>query len=128
MASGLLKGTSSISYAVAHTVLTKCEPYIPPLVQYLQDLRDYGVKRLNAINNVTVVPPEGTYVLWPNISAYGLSSAEVYEHLVEKGRVATSAGSRYGPGGEGYLRVVFPTSKAIFKEGLDRIEEALSEL
>jgi aspartate/methionine/tyrosine aminotransferase len=128
MASGLLRGTSSISYAVAHTVLTKCEHYVPPLVQYLQDLRDYGVKRLNAINNVTVVPPEGTYVLWPNISAYGLSSDEVCEHLVEKGRVATSAGSRFGPGGEGYLRIVFPTSKAIFKEGLDRIEGALSEL
>jgi len=128
IARGLIRGITSISYAVAEAVLTKCERYIPPLVEYLQELRDYGAKRLRAIDNVTVVPPEGTYVLWPNFSAYGLSSTEMYEYLLEKGRVALANGSRYGPGGEGYQRVVFPTSKAIFTEGLDRIEAALSKL
>jgi len=91
-------------------------------------LRDYGRKRLNAIDNVKVEPPEGTYVLWPNVSGYGLTSAEMSAYLVEKGRVATTDGSRHGPEGEGYLRVVFPTSKAIFSEGLDRIEETRSKL
>jgi aspartate/methionine/tyrosine aminotransferase len=127
-ASGLNRGTCSISLAVAHAVLTKCEGYLSPLVEYVQNLRDYGVKRLRAMGKVKVVPPEGTYVLWPDISAYGLSSSEMSKHLLEKGRVATSDGSRYGPGGEGYLRLVFPTSMAIFKEGLDRIEGALSKL
>lgn len=128
IAQGLLRGTTSISLAVAHAVLTKCEKDISPLVEYLQNLRDYGVKRLNAIDKVTVLPPEGTYVLWPNISAYGLSSTEMYEYLLEKARVATTDGSRYGPGGEGYLRILFPTSKAILSEGLNRIESALSKL
>lgn len=125
---GLLRGTCSISLAVAHAVLTKCERYIPPLVEYLQKLRDYGMERLSAIDKVKAVSPEGTYVLWPNVSAYGLTSAEMQEYLLNKGRVATSDGSHYGPGGEGYLRLVFPTSKAIFKEGLDRIETALSKI
>lgn len=128
LASGINRGTGSISLAVAHTVLTKCEGYIPPLVEYVQNLRDYGVKRLRAMGKLKVILPEGTYVLWPDFSAYGLSSTEMYKHLLEEGRVATSDGSRYGPGGAGYLRLVFPTSMAIFKEGLDRIEEALSKL
>jgi aspartate/methionine/tyrosine aminotransferase len=128
IAEGLIQGTSSIALAVAHAVLTKCDPYIPPLVDYLQDLRDYGVKRLKTIDKVNVVPPEGTYILWPNISDYGLTSAEMQEYLFEKGKVAVSDGSTHGPGGEGYIRIVFPTSKAIFSEGLDRIEEALSRL
>lgn len=128
LAEGLIQGTSSIALAVAHAVLTKCDPYIPPLVDYLQGLRDYGVKRLKAIDKVNVVPPEGTYILWPNISDYGLTSAEMQEYLLEKGKVAVSDGSTHGPGGEGYIRIVFPTSKAIFSEGIDRIEEALSRL
>jgi len=128
VAGDLIQGTTSISLAVAHAVLTKCDRHIPPLVEYLQELRDYGIKRLNALDKIKVVPPEGTYVLWPNISGYGLSSTEMSEYLLEKGRVATTDGSRHGPGGEGYLRVIFPTSKAIFSEGLDRIEEALSKL
>jgi len=128
IAYGLIRGTTSISYAVTHAVLTKCEKYLPALVEYLQDLRDYGAKRLSDMDNVTVVPPEGTYVLWPNFTAYGLSSTEMYEYLLEKGRVAVANGSRYGPGGEGYQRVVFPTSKAILAEGLDRIETALSKI
>jgi bifunctional pyridoxal-dependent enzyme with beta-cystathionase and maltose regulon repressor activities len=97
-------------------------------VEYVQQLRDYGIKRLNAMDKMKVVPPESIYVLWPNIGGYGLSSTEMYEYLLEKGRVAISDGSRFGPGGEGYIRVVFPTSKAIFSEGLDRMEEALSKL
>jgi bifunctional pyridoxal-dependent enzyme with beta-cystathionase and maltose regulon repressor activities len=97
-------------------------------VEYLQDLRDYGVKRLKAIDKVNVVSPEGTYILWPNISDFGLTSAEMQEYLLEKGKVAVSDGSTHGPGGEGYIRIVFPTSKAIFSEGLDRLEEALSRL
>ncbi|MCW4051305.1 MAG: pyridoxal phosphate-dependent aminotransferase [Candidatus Bathyarchaeota archaeon] len=128
VAGDLIQGTTSISLAIAHAVLTKCDHYIPPLVEYLQELRDYGTKRLNTMNNVEVGSPEGTYVLWPNISGYGLSSSEMSEYLLKTGRVATTDGSRHGPTGEGYLRVIFPTSKTIFNEGLDRMEEALSKL
>lgn len=128
IAKNLIRGTGSIALAITPTIITKCEHYIPQIRKYLQNLRDYGTKRLNAIDKVKVLPPEGTYVLWPNVSAYGLSSAEMYYYLLNEARVATSDGSRYGPGGEGYLRIVFPTSRAIFKEGLDRIEKALYEL
>lgn len=128
IAEGLIQGTSSIALAVAHAVLTKCDPYIPPLVDYLQDLRDYGVKRLNAMDRLSVTTPEGCYILWPNISEYGLTSAEMQKYMLEEAKVAVSDGSTHGPGGEGYIRVVFPTSKAIFKEGLDRMEKALSKL
>ena len=127
-AEGLIQGTNSIALAITHTVLTKCDRYIPPLVDYLQDLRDYGMKRLEAIDRVKVVQPEGTYILWPDISEYGMTSAEMQEYLLEEGKVAVSDGSTHGPGGEGYIRIVFPTSKAIFTEGLDRIEDALSKL
>jgi cystathionine beta-lyase len=128
VAGDLIQGTTSISLAVAHAVLTKCDGYIPTLLEYLQGLRDYGVEQLNAMDNVTVEPPEGTYVLWPNISEYGLSSTEMSKHILEEGRVATTDGSQHGPEGEGHLRVIFPTSKAIFAEGLDRMEKALSKL
>ena len=58
VAGDLIQGTSSIGLAVAHAVLTKCDGYIPPLVGYLQGLRDYGVKRLSAMDGVTVESPE----------------------------------------------------------------------
>ena len=128
IAEGLIQGTSSIALAMAHAVLTECDPYILPLVNYLQDLRDYGVRRLNAMDKVSVTSPEGCYILWPNISEYGLTSAEMQKYMLDEAKVAVSDGSTHGPGGEGYIRVVFPTSKAIFKEGLDRMEKALSKL
>ena len=128
IAKGLIQGTSSIALAMAHAVLTECDPYILPLVNYLQDLRDYGVRRLNAMDKVSVTSPEGCYILWPNISEYGLTSAEMQKYMLDEAKVAVSDGSTHGPGGEGYIRVVFPTSKAIFKEGLDRMEKAPSKL
>jgi aspartate/methionine/tyrosine aminotransferase len=76
---------------------------------------------------VTCRTPQGTYVLFPDISAYEMTSMEMAKYIFDEARVAVVPGAArwFGPGAEGHIRIAFPTSMKIISESLDRIEAAL---
>jgi len=84
--------------------------------------RDLVVSRLNQMPGVRCAEPEGTIYAFPDISATGLSSREAALRLLDDARVVVEAGSFYGPGGEGHLRVCFGA------ERLDRLSEAMDRM
>lgn len=50
----------------------------------------------------------------------------VYD-LVKNARVAVTAGSYFGKGGNGYLRFSYATSMDQIKEGMDRLEQYVNQ-
>lgn len=84
----------------------------------------YALERLSRMNGIRCSCPEGTYVLFPDITELGLSSRSVTERLLREARVAVVPGtSEYlGPGSKGSIRICFATSYSILNEALDRIE------
>ena len=75
--------------------------------------------RLTAIPGVSCVLAQGAFYLFPNISAFGLSSLEFCERLLEKEKVAVVPGSAFGA--EGYVRLSYATSDETIQRGADRI-------
>jgi cystathionine beta-lyase len=69
--------------------------------------------------------PEGTYLLWLDFSAYGLSDEELEERLIHKGKVVLNAGVSYGPSGKQHMRLNVACPRATLEEGLRRIVTAL---
>jgi aspartate/methionine/tyrosine aminotransferase len=59
-----------------------------------------------------------------------MSSQELTDYILEKGRVAVVPGASqwFGSRAEGHIRICFSTSLKIFREALDRIEKALKAL
>jgi len=84
--------------------------------------RDLVVQRLNQMPGVICPEPEGTIYVFPDISSLGKPSEQVAEELLREARVATEAGSFYGPGGEGHLRICFGS------EPEDRLSEAMDRM
>jgi cystathionine beta-lyase len=70
------------------------------------------------------VPPQASYLAWLDFSAYDLGD-DPAAVLVERARVALSAGPTYGSGGAGFARLNIGTSPAILREIVDRIGSAL---
>jgi aspartate/methionine/tyrosine aminotransferase len=93
-------------------------------------MRDYAVDRLNKMNGVTCHKPEGTYVVFPDITGLGMSSQEAAGYLLEEARMAVVPGTPFwfGPGAEGNIRICLSTAFGILKEGLDRIEQAFAKI
>ncbi len=59
---------------------------------------------------------------------YGKTSDELFEHMLEVGKVAFEPGPKFGRQGEGHLRLCIATSEAILNEVFDRVEKALAKL
>jgi aspartate aminotransferase len=74
---------------------------------------------LTAIPGVTCVLAQGAFYLFPNVSAFGMTSLEFCDRLLESEKVAAVPGSAFGA--EGYLRLSYATSDEIIVKGVARL-------
>jgi aspartate aminotransferase len=74
---------------------------------------------LNKIPGVKCLLAEGAFYLFPNISSFGLSSADFCAKLLDAEKVAAVPGSAFGA--EGYLRLSYATSDEIIAKGVSRL-------
>ncbi len=123
-------GVSTLSQIAATAAYEKAWPWVDQFLEHLTEVRNYSVDRLNNMPGISCRKPDGTYLLFPNIESFGLSSEGMAQYLLEKAKVAVVPGAAkwFGPGAEGHIRLCFSTSMEIMTEALDRIEVALKEL
>ena len=88
--------------------------------------RQYMVDRLQKINRVSVVVPQGAFYVLANISGLGLSSTNFADRLLSKHHVAVVPGVAFGD--DRTVRLSYATSLDIIKKGLDRFEEFCRQL
>lgn len=122
-------GVATLSQVAATTAMTQCWYWVDGFIEHLTKNRDYAVERLNAMPGITCRKPEATYLLFPNVEGTGLDSETLVAKLLEE-KIAVVPGNErfFGPGAKGHIRICFATSFEILKEGLDRIEKALSKI
>lgn len=98
--------------------------------QAFEQRRDYIVGRLNAIEGISCVKPDGAFYVLPNIS--GLTSTQypdgdaITEYLLNVARIAVVPGSGFGVPQN--IRLSYATSMALIEKGIDRLEAAAAEL
>jgi aspartate/methionine/tyrosine aminotransferase len=90
--------------------------------------RELIVHGLNALPGVRCPMPRGAFYAFPNVTAFGLSSDDLAEYLLDEGGVAVLPGTSFGRNGEGYLRLSYANSMENIQRALDRIAQALDAL
>jgi cystathionine beta-lyase len=99
------------------------EDWIDALNLYLWDnycaLCDFVAKH---IPQWKVMPLEGTYLVWVDVSACCNSVATYCDHIIKEAKVWMNPGTMYGPkSGEGYLRINIACPRSLLLEALNRI-------
>ena len=89
--------------------------------------RDILIDGINAIPGFSCKKSAGSFYAFANITAFGKSSQEFAEELLEKTHVVVVPGSAFGKMGEGYLRLVFANSDENLKEAVKRIGEYVAK-
>ena len=77
---------------------------------------------------VTIIPPEGTYLIWCDFNQLGLSSEARKTLMMEHARVYLDEGEMFGPEGEGFERFNLACPRSILVETLERIKIAVDSL
>jgi cystathionine beta-lyase len=118
-------GTPGAAAAIA--CWTEGRDWLDQARSFLTERRDQLAKRLaEDLPRAGYQLPEATYLGWFDLSAYELGD-EPADWLLERARVALSAGSDFGPGGKGFVRLNTATSPEILDGMLDRIVEAVHD-
>ena len=101
------------------------QDYISEFVSELKNHRDYVIKRLNSMNNISCSNPNGAFYAFPKIenSMYNSDKDFVLELLKQKG-VLTVHGSGFGAQyGSGHFRIVYLPNMEILESSMDKIED-----
>jgi aspartate/methionine/tyrosine aminotransferase len=119
-------GVSVILQRGAMGILTKEfeENYVTNTVRILQKGRDYAMQKLSSLKGVSIVEPEGTNLLFPNISSFGMTSMEFCQYLLREALVACDPG--ISDKADDHIRISLKTERN--EEAIDRIAKAISKL
>lgn len=105
------------------------EAWLDALLPYLAGNRDLLDNRITkGVPGARSMKLPATYLSWVDFTGTGLKPADVAERMAKRARLFVSPGEQFGPGGEGWIRINFATSRKTLTQALDRIDEAFADL
>jgi aspartate/methionine/tyrosine aminotransferase len=101
-------------------------------VASLKARRDFVVGALKGIDGVTCATPAGAFYAFPDVSALlertGMTCQAFAERLLAEAYTAVLAGTAFGPGGDGHLRLSYATEQSELALGLERLKSWVGSL
>ena len=125
-------GIGTMNQAAMAAALRGPQDSVEAMRQVFEDRRDYMVSRINAIDGVSCLKPNGAFYVMMNIEEQIgrilggreiRTASDFSMAFLEKGLVAVVACDAFGI--DNFIRWTYATSKENIKEGLDRLEKFL---
>lgn len=125
----------SISQKAALEALKGQQKDMEEMVRAFAERRNYIVGRLNSIERIRCLMPEGAFYVFPDVSQLlgkkynGQTIKDSFlltELLLTEARVAVVPGAVFGD--DNHLRLSYATSMENIAEGIDRIEEFMKKI
>lgn len=98
--------------------------HLTSTISMLQKSRDYAYEKLSSIRGVRIHKPEGTNLMLPDISAFGMSSMDFCKYLLKEAGVACAPGIAYHI--EGHVRISLGNERIY--DAIDRVARAITKL
>lgn len=118
---------SPFGVAACIAAYTKCDDWVDQLNDYLDECLDYVLDRFHKeLPKVKVFRPEGTYILWLDFTALGLTSDELNQKIAGEAHIGFSDGAGMdAPEGTIFRRWCVTTRKEVLKDAMDRLVRVL---
>jgi cysteine-S-conjugate beta-lyase len=124
-----MKSASPFSVSALISAYREGEEWLEQLKEYLDGTMEWVVQFLaKKMPKVKVRIPEGTYVMWMDFSAYGISPEEVHERIYHKANVILEDGIMFGKEGLQYQRICIPSPRPMIKEAFERIAKEFEDI
>lgn len=116
---------TSIAQMAALEALSGPQDSVKLMVKAFDERRKFIHKRLNEIESISCVEPEGAFYAFPDISGTGMSSMEFASKMLDEALVAVVPGIAFGS--DKHIRLSYATSMHEIERGLDRMEKWLKQ-
>ena len=106
----------------------KCDGWLAELNHYLTANRDFLVDYVTRhMPGVRTTIPAATYLGWLDFTQTNIDGSP-FEFFKQNAKVALSEGKIFGKEGAGHVRINFGTTRALLKEGLERMRKAMEKI
>lgn len=117
---------SGLGFLATEAAYRYGKPWLTELKAVLEENIDFVVNYFaKEAPRLRVMKPQGTYLVWLDFSAYGLTDDQLFQLLREEAKVVLNRGSDFGQEGKGHARLNTAAPKAMIKEICRRIVEVL---
>ncbi len=121
----ITSGVCTLAQYGGIVALKDSREYLNTMIESFSQRREYVQNYLDKLN-LNYIRPDGAFYFFIEVSPFNLNSLEFCERLLVEYRVATVAGIAFGM--EGYVRLSYATDMNSVKDGLNRLEEYLTQL
>jgi aspartate aminotransferase len=112
---------SNIAQMAALEALNGPQDSVKEMMRAFDERRKFIHKRLNEIDGISCIEPEGAFYAFPDISRIGINSMEFSSRLLDEALVAVVPGIAFGS--DRHIRLSYAVSIQEIEKGLDRIEK-----
>jgi len=93
--------------------------YVEGNIHYMKDFIERELPQL------TMIEPEGTYLVWVDFRKLGLSETELEELIVKKANLWLDSGTVFGKTGDGFGRFNVACPRVTLKKALEQLKSAI---
>lgn len=100
---------------------------------WLEGLLDYLAENVRILREglrdtpIRMAEPEGTYLMWLDCRALGMTADELNDFFLQKAGVYCNRGDMFGAGGVGFMRMNIGCTHATVREAVCRLRKATEE-
>lgn len=120
-------GLNAAGLAACEAAYRYGEEWYQGMIAYIRGNISFTQKFIQEqIPKLKMLAPEGTYLLWIDFRALGLSDKELEDLIVHKARLWLDGGAMFGDGGEGFQRVNAACPRETLRAALERLKDAVA--
>lgn len=125
----LISSPSILSLVAAKAAYEHGDDWLREQTAYLQKNRDMIGDAISngMLPGVRWSKPEGTFLAWLDCRELGVEG-DLQEFFMENAKVCMNDGCTFGDAGEGFLRLNFGCTRAVLKQALEKMAEAINRL
>lgn len=125
-AAGFMGGVNTLGLTALEAAFREGDEWLTQLLDYLQDNARFTLDFLaQRIPEVKAVKPEGTYLMWLDFTRLGMDDRCLRDWMRHQVKLGLNDGFMFGPGGEGHQRLNIACPRALLREALRRLEQAV---
>jgi aspartate/methionine/tyrosine aminotransferase len=123
-----VSGATSFAQYGAVEALNGPQAEVEAMVDEFRARRDLIVDGLNALPGIRCLRPKGAFYVFPEVSATGLSGAELADRLLNEVGVSVLAGTAFGGVGTNHIRISYANSRENLSAALERMRTVVEPL
>ena len=112
--------------AACEAAYNGAEEWLDEALEYIDGNRKFTESFIHEkLPMIKTTKLEGTYLIWLDMSALGLSKDDLHKKLREEAQFFVNDGESFGPGGEGFVRFNIACPRRYVEAALTRLEKAI---